>query len=110
MHRPGGPGLHETEEGAIKVDGAQDIGELIHRSILSADAQAGFADVFCRYYGPTMNAFEAADREHCAEELRAQLEALFTAPNTSHRADRTRIPAHYLHVSIHCSPPASSVS
>src|SRR5688572_7132544 len=37
-----------------------------------------FLDVFQRYYGPTMNAFEAADKNGRADELRRELEALFT--------------------------------
>lgn len=73
-------------------------------------APAGFVDIFRRYYGPTMNAFEAAQSEGSAEELRAELDALFTAQNISPAADHTTIPARYLHVSIHCPPPASSGS
>src|SRR5262245_52336969 len=32
-------------------------------------------DIFQRYYGPTMNAFEAAEKNGCATDLRTELEA-----------------------------------
>jgi hypothetical protein len=34
------------------------------------------------YYGPTMNAFEAAEKNGRADELRREFEALFTSQNT----------------------------
>src|SRR5881397_2466012 len=55
-------------------------------------APAQFVDEFRRYYGPTMNAFDAADRNGRADALQAELEALFTSQNTSGRTDRTTIP------------------
>ena len=63
-----------------------------------AGSPAEFVDVFRRFYGPTMNAFEAAEKESRAEELKAQLEALFAAQNKS--ADGTSIPATFLRVSV----------
>ncbi len=59
-----------------------------------------FADHFRRYYGPTMNAFEAAEKNGRTEELRQQLEALFTQHNTSGDAARTVIPATFLRVTV----------
>jgi len=57
-----------------------------------------FVDVFRKYYGPTMNAFDAADKGGRADALRGELEALFRAQNRSGSATRTVIPATYLRV------------
>lgn len=57
-------------------------------------------DVFRRYYGPTMNAFEAAEKNGRADDLRRELEALFTSQNQSGRSDLTRIPATFLRVTV----------
>ena len=57
-----------------------------------------FVEVFRRYYGPTMNAFEAAGQR--AEELRAELDALFEAQDTSTIPGRTNIPATFLRVTV----------
>jgi SAM-dependent methyltransferase len=57
-----------------------------------------FADVVRRFYGPTMNAFEAAEKDGRADDLKAQLEALFASQNQS--ADATSIPATFLRVSV----------
>jgi ubiquinone/menaquinone biosynthesis C-methylase UbiE len=59
---------------------------------------AGFLDLFRRYYGPTMNAFEAAGRNGRAEDLQAELRALFEAQNTSREA--TSLPATFLRVTV----------
>src|SRR5688572_27826556 len=40
---------------------------------------------FRNYYGPTMNAFDAAEKSGRVEELQTQLEGLFTAQNKSLR-------------------------
>jgi SAM-dependent methyltransferase len=54
---------------------------------------------FRTYYGPTMNAFEAAGADGREDELQAELEALFTSQNTS--ADgATSIPATFLRVTV----------
>ena len=57
-----------------------------------------FVDEFRRYYGPTMNAFEAAEKNGRADELLKQLEALFESQNTSPRKYVTSIPATFLRV------------
>ena len=57
-------------------------------------------DAFRRYYGPTMNAFEAADKAGRADDLRRELEALFESQNTSQRKDVTSIPATFLRVTV----------
>jgi SAM-dependent methyltransferase len=58
-----------------------------------------FLDLFRRYYGPTMNAFEAAAKEGREEALHAELAALFEAQNRA-GPDRTEIPATYLKVTV----------
>jgi hypothetical protein len=59
-----------------------------------------FVDEFRRYYGPTMNAFEAAERNGRADDLRKELEALFETQNTSPRKDVTSLPATFLRVTV----------
>ncbi len=59
-----------------------------------------FVDVFRNYYGPTMNAFAAAEANSKAPDLQAELEELFTAQNTSTTPKRTVIPATFLKVTI----------
>jgi hypothetical protein len=61
---------------------------------------AEFVEIFRRYYGPTMNAFEAADKNGRAEELQQELVELFTHQNRSGRSDSTIIPATYLRVTV----------
>lgn len=60
-----------------------------------------FLDAFRRYYGPTMNAFDAAEKNGKSEDLAAELEALFIAQNRSGRKDFTSIPATFLLVKVH---------
>lgn len=56
-------------------------------------------DAFRRYYGPTMNAFDAAARAGREQALHAQLLALFEAQNQGD-PEETIIPANYLHVTV----------
>jgi SAM-dependent methyltransferase len=63
-------------------------------------APAEFVDAFRRYYGPTMNAFEAAEKSGRAAELQAELEALFASQNRSGAPGRTLVPATYLRVTV----------
>jgi SAM-dependent methyltransferase len=65
-----------------------------------AGAPAGFVDEFSRFYGPTMNAFEAAGRNGKAAELREALVQLFERQNQAGRADQTVIPATFLRVMV----------
>ena len=53
---------------------------------------------FRSYYGPTMNAFEAAAANGREAELQAELDALFNEQNTSD--DATSIPATFLRVTV----------
>jgi SAM-dependent methyltransferase len=59
-----------------------------------------FVALFRDYYGPTMNAFAAAEANGRAGELQAELEELFEAQNTATEAGRTVIPATYLRVTV----------
>jgi SAM-dependent methyltransferase len=59
-----------------------------------------FVDLFRKYYGPTMNAFAAADANGKAADLQAELEELFVAQNTSANPERTVIPATFLRVTV----------
>jgi SAM-dependent methyltransferase len=56
--------------------------------------------VFRTYYGPTMNAFEAAEADGRDADLQAELEALFNSQNVSPTSDRTSIPATFLRVTV----------
>jgi SAM-dependent methyltransferase len=55
---------------------------------------------FRTYYGPTMNAFEAAAADGREAALQAELEALFNAQNASGSDDATSIPATFLRVTV----------
>jgi len=59
-----------------------------------------FLALFRTYYGPTMNAFEAAERNGRAADLQRELETLFQSQNTSTSKDRTSIPATFLRVTV----------
>jgi SAM-dependent methyltransferase len=63
-------------------------------------APTELVDAFRRYYGPTMNAFEAAEKNGRDGDLRKELEALFESQNTSPRKDATSIPATFLRVTV----------
>lgn len=60
---------------------------------------AHFINLFRRYYGPTMNAFEAAEKNGKTEELRSQLVELAESQNQS-RNEGTSIPATFLRVTV----------
>jgi SAM-dependent methyltransferase len=57
-------------------------------------------DAFRKYYGPTMNAFEAAEKNGRAADLQKELETLFTSQNKSSNKDATSIPATFLRVTV----------
>src|SRR3989475_7670512 len=59
---------------------------------------SAFVDEFRKYYGPTMNAFEAAEKQGRAAELQKELEELFNSQNKSQ--DGTSIPATFLRVTV----------
>lgn len=55
---------------------------------------------FRNYYGPNMNAFEAAEKNGKAQELQRELEELFASQNQSTTDNTTSIPATYLQVTV----------
>jgi len=65
-----------------------------------AGTPSEFVDAFRCYYGPTMNAFEAAEKDGRAENLRKDLNALFDSQNASPRKDATSIAATFLRVTV----------
>jgi ubiquinone/menaquinone biosynthesis C-methylase UbiE len=64
----------------------------------SPDSPAELVSAFRKYYGPTMNAFDAATADGRDAELQAELEELFNAQNTSD--DGTSIAATFLRVTV----------
>ena len=61
---------------------------------------AEFVDAFKNFYGPTMNAFDAAGKSGRAADLQSELEALFKSQNKSTSAGLTTIPATFLRVTV----------
>lgn len=57
-------------------------------------------DQFRNFYGPTMNAFEAATKDGKAEELQNELDLLFNRQNQAKTNDTTTIPASFLRVTV----------
>jgi ubiquinone/menaquinone biosynthesis C-methylase UbiE len=64
------------------------------------EAPSEFVDRFRKYYGPTMNAFEAAEQNGRAADLQQELEDLFNSQNRSQQKDATSIPATFLRVTV----------
>ena len=64
----------------------------------SAGTPSELVAEFRSYYGPTMNAFEAATGNGREADLQAELEALFNEQNTSDNS--TSIPATFLRVTV----------
>jgi ubiquinone/menaquinone biosynthesis C-methylase UbiE len=58
-----------------------------------------FVRNFKLYYGPTMNAFEAAEKNGKAADLQKELEALFVSQNKSSNGS-TSVPATFLRVTV----------
>jgi len=56
--------------------------------------------IFRNYYGPTMNAFDAAEANGRAAELQEQLDAHFAEKNESTREGVTTIPATFMRVTV----------
>ncbi|MFN4312960.1 MAG: class I SAM-dependent methyltransferase [Chitinophagaceae bacterium] len=63
---------------------------------------AAFVENFRQYYGPTMNAFEAAEKIGKADGLRAELIDLFNRQNSSDNKGHTFIPADFMLVTVKC--------
>jgi SAM-dependent methyltransferase len=65
-----------------------------------AGTPAQLVDEFRKYYGPTMNAFEAAEKSGRAGSLQSELVDLFTRQNTGRAG--TEIAATFLRVEVAC--------
>jgi SAM-dependent methyltransferase len=63
-------------------------------------APAELVDTFRNFYGPTMNAFDAADKNGKASDLHRELRELFETQNRSTVVNQTSIPATYLRVTV----------
>jgi ubiquinone/menaquinone biosynthesis C-methylase UbiE len=61
---------------------------------------AEFVSQFKNFYGPTMNAFEAAEKNGKAAELQKELEVLFESQNKAADNNSTSIPATFLRVTV----------
>jgi SAM-dependent methyltransferase len=62
------------------------------------DQPSQLLSIFREYYGPTMNAFEAAAKDGREQQLSEELEALFTAQNRA--SDGTEVAATFLKVIV----------
>ena len=65
-----------------------------------AGTPSAFAGRFKNYYAPTMNAFQAAEKDGRAADLQRELEDLFNRENKSGSNDTTFIPANFLRVTV----------
>jgi SAM-dependent methyltransferase len=63
-------------------------------------APSELVSAFRKFYGPTMNAFEAAEKNGRAADLQKELEVLFNGQNKSPNKDATSIPATFLRVTV----------
>ena len=66
----------------------------------SPGTPSAFVADFRNYYGPTINAFAAAEQNGKAADLQQELEALFERQNRSETKDATSIPATFLRVTV----------
>jgi len=66
----------------------------------AAYSPSEFVDVFKKFYGPTMNAFDAAENNGKSKDLQHELERLFIAENKSLSSAHTEITATYLLVTV----------
>ncbi len=70
-------------------------------TFITASTPSEFVGMFKNYYGPTMNAFEAAEKNGKSAELQKELENLFTSQNKG-KDGTTSIPATFLKVTVKC--------
>lgn len=67
-------------------------------TFIAATTPTAFLERFKNYYGPTMNAFEAAEKNGTADELFKELQALFLSQNKTGNNESTLIPATFLKI------------
>ena len=63
-------------------------------------APSEFLAEFKAYYGPTMNAYDAASKDGREDDLHSELDTLFNAHNRSGNKETTSIPAAFLRVTV----------
>ena len=61
---------------------------------------SGLVEAFRNYYGPTMNAFDAAGKSGRSSDLLTELESLFARQNVASDKNTTSIPATFLRVTV----------
>jgi SAM-dependent methyltransferase len=66
----------------------------------SPQPPSAFLADFRTYYGPTMNAFAAAERDGRSDKLQDELQALFERENRARAGGGTMIPATFLRVTV----------
>jgi SAM-dependent methyltransferase len=69
-------------------------------TFISSQPPAGLLADFRNWYGPTMNAFAAAEQSGRAADLQAELQALFERENRAGSSNATGIPATFLRVTV----------
>ena len=69
-------------------------------TFITDTAPSEVVDTFKNYYGPTMNAFEAAEANGKAADLHHELVELFASQNQSGNNTTTKIPATFLRVTV----------
>ncbi|MBS0224227.1 MAG: class I SAM-dependent methyltransferase [Proteobacteria bacterium] len=65
-----------------------------------AGSASKFLDQFRNFYGPTINAFEAASKSGKGEQLQNELDLLFNRQNQARTNDATTIPASFLRATV----------
>jgi hypothetical protein len=73
-------------------------------TFISPSSPLEFLASFRKFYGPTMNAFAAAEADGRAEMLQGELEMLFNAQNQDPDPGATLIAARYLRVEVRVGP------
>ena len=63
---------------------------------------AEYMGLFKNFYGPTMNAFEAAEKSGKSADLQQELTELFNRQSKAASPDSTTITATYLRVTVNC--------
>ena len=89
-------------DGAARIPGEQISLDKATYTFRSPSTPSAFVADFRNYYGPTMNAFAAAEQNGKAADLQKELEDLFERQNTSGSKDATVIPATFRRVTVAC--------
>jgi ubiquinone/menaquinone biosynthesis C-methylase UbiE len=71
-------------------------------NFIAACSPQEYVGLFKNFYGPTMNAFDAAEKNGKTSELEQELISLFISQNKASSPDTIFIPATYLRVTVIC--------